>query len=362
MDTRFLDPEIFEQSKTNKEKLESIKKSLIQSFAQDILNWKVYNPVVDTQFQGWRSGTVTGINDRLTDDNDFLIKVVFNERQIGTISFRSDTQYFRFFRSLENAKKVRDEIKATAKGKAIPYKIEQLADESLAFKDETYLKIIKDYKFAFNNLWKAFDYFREKVLPARIAAQKEQELASKETAKEAERAAKVEERQRKKLQSFDLKMTDLKQKFSSADDFYFLGVLAKHTAYIRGALPSSLMSNPAFLTKYKFMQDPDIDRFITRIPANKKTVAGNAMKYGLSLTLALKDITCNGKKTINNTDYIANLIFNYNFKLSNKQDYDKILSAIPANYVSDFEDGYYNFDDDNITKIFPEVSSDDKKE
>ena len=184
----------------------------------------------------------------------------------------------------------------------------------------------------------------EKAEKLRIEAEIFQKKLEEEKRLKKEEADRIKFEQRKKsaLSKLDqLRPEDTASLFDSPmTQYQVLGWLAKHTKSIKASMPDYMET--WFVKNF----GQDADRYV--VDSKKKTVNGHPMQWSLSCKISFdtevsgileQKITTN-KKAIDNVSFVWDLVDNYGFTFGKKQDFDKILSEIPTQYVDDFRRGY----------------------
>lgn len=185
-----------------------------------------------------------------------------------------------------------------------------------------------------------------------IKIEKAKEIARIEAEKEClEREARKAEEERKKAELKilarqkkiidKLQETAIKNSISKHSDFYSdLGWIAKHVGTIRAEVPD--FAARWFETHFGFTAVKTV------VDSKKKTSGGFSMKWNPSFSISFKDtkdmpITlqqkCNGKKSINDTAFVFDLVDNYGFKFGKEQNLDEIISSVPSDKIDSFRLG-----------------------
>lgn len=191
---------------------------------------------------------------------------------------------------------------------------------------DTYMETLSTYQNVFRTLYEV------RVANACEESRLERERQIK-LKKEAEEAAKLEEKKRK----LDLKIRDLKP-INLTSDYALIGWLASHVSTISATVNSDY--EVWFQKNFGIVNHTVID-------AKEKTKRGDPMKYSLSFRASFKsDLPAllqrrEGVKAreINSVEYIWDLIDRYGFRFGKTQDIEAIRKCIPDTYLEDFERG-----------------------
>lgn len=162
-----------------------------------------------------------------------------------------------------------------------------------------------------------------------------EKLAAEKTAKEE---VKFLAKQKKVIEELD---RAIGQKKIAQEDFYTdLGWITKNIGTINAQIPDFAES--------WFVRHFGADAPKNVIDSKKKTSGGFAMKWKPSFSISFKNIKTapvsiqkklTGKSKINDTEFVFNLIENYNFKFGKVQNVDAIIEALPADKVDKFKLG-----------------------
>lgn len=214
-----------------------------------------------------------------------------------------------------------------------------LATKALVLSDEImeeliqYLGVIRELDTYFQAEFVAKALIEKAERDAQLAAQKAEEEAKK---KEIKRQA-----QMKKV------LDNLKGISRSAirndDDFYVaLGWLAKHIGTISASIPD--------YTEAWFVSRFGADATYNKVDSTKKTTGGFSMKWNPSFSVSFKASDdcipliiaekAMGKKKINDTAFVFDLIENYGFAFGKTQDLDRILKYVPSSKLDKFNLGF----------------------
>lgn len=217
------------------------------------------------------------------------------------------------------------------------------AYESGAFRlEEEKYAIVEAYQAQLLDLVTKIEEF------AAVKAETEKKLKEEFEAAEAERVR--AEKQAKKYEEYKAnalkKLSALpSEKVKLGINFYgVLGWLASHSNSLSAALPD--FAEPWFRSYFGDAPARVVDQ-------SKRGPAGYTSQWGLSFTISLKKSAkdhipmllreyteSNDLKNISNVKFIFTLLTDYGFKIGKKQDVDEIRKYIPAEYITDFEEGY----------------------
>lgn len=165
--------------------------------------------------------------------------------------------------------------------------------------------------------------------------------AEKKAIAEKKAEEKFQKQKDKAIKDFD-KLVNKTTTLSEVDEFYYaLGWLAKHIGTISARLPDYLKD--AFEKTF----GPDTPCYV--VDSKKRTVNGNSMQwtFGFKATLKkaesmpsiLRQYINESGNALTSTSFIWDLVSNYGFQFSKKQDVDKIAQTIPAQYIDSFNEG-----------------------
>jgi hypothetical protein len=155
--------------------------------------------------------------------------------------------------------------------------------------------------------------------------------------------AKFEKKKIKALEKLEsLKPEKTSKLFNSPMTQYeALGWIAKHAKNIKASMPDYM--EQWFVKQF----GQDAERYV--VDSTKKTSGGFDFQWSLGINITFdvpvsgvleKRATSKNKKSINNVSFAWDLIENYGFVFGKKQDLNKILEEVPAQYLSDFRKGY----------------------
>lgn len=190
------------------------------------------------------------------------------------------------------------------------------------------------------------DNFQQKAFAEQL---KRERLAQEEelTRKKVEELAKKQEIKRQAHMQHILENLKSVQVASirGDDDFYVaLGWLTKHIGTISASIPDFV--EPWFISRF------GTSTTYTIIDSTRKTTGGFSMKWNPSFSVSLKKLKetdciplilaekAMGKKKINDTEFVFDLIENYGFTFGKSQNLDSILSNIPADKLDKFNLGF----------------------
>lgn len=167
----------------------------------------------------------------------------------------------------------------------------------------------------------------------------EKERAEKAAAaKAAKEEAKLLVKQKKAIEELD---RAIKQKKIAQEDFYTeLGWITKNIGTITAQIPD--FAESWFVGHFGVSAPKNV------IDSKKKTTGGFAMKWKPSFSISFKNVETapasiqkrlTSKSKINDTEFVFNLIENYNFKFGKVQNVDAIIEALPADKVDKFKLG-----------------------
>lgn len=214
-----------------------------------------------------------------------------------------------------------------------------LATKALVLSDEImeeliqYLGVIRELDTYFQAEFVAKALIEKAERDAQLAAQKAEEEAKK---KEIKRQA-----QMKKV--LDNLKGISRSAIRSDDDFYVaLGWLAKHIGTISASIPD--------YTEAWFVSRFGADATYNKVDSTKKTTGGFSMKWNPSFSVSFKASDdcipliiaekAIGKKKINDTAFVFDLIENYGFAFGKTQDLDRILKYVPSTKLDKFNLGF----------------------
>ena len=187
-----------------------------------------------------------------------------------------------------------------------------------------------------NKLTASHNEFKLAARQAKIEAEKKVEAEKKAEAKYLELKEKALRDFDKLVQAHDI------VNISHEDDFYFaLGWLAKHIGTLSATLPDYL---EASFTKYFGIDTP-----CHIVDSKRRGPAGWQPQWSWSFKASIKKADeapamlrqyfNPAGKAITSTSFLWDLVDNYGFQFSKKQDIEKITRAIPARYINSFNVG-----------------------
>lgn len=211
-----------------------------------------------------------------------------------------------------------------------------LATGSLKFTDES-----------LSSLYDKFMKVHNKLKSQLFVATEEARRREKDEAKKAERIKKAEanyEQQKEKaLRDFESLTETARTKLYKPDEFFYsLGWLASHIKTVKAIMPD-------------YLEAPFVNRFgndalHSVVDSKKRTVNGYPMQWAMGFQASLPKnaevpmnltqyLSASGK-FIANTPFLWDLVENYGFKFSKKQDILEIMRCVPIEFVPAFNDGY----------------------
>lgn len=206
----------------------------------------------------------------------------------------------------------------------------------IKFVDEELYESLTTALTLHSNLTTALNEFKLAARQAKIEAEKKAEAEQKAEARYLEQKEKA-------LRDFDslVQAHDIVN-ISREDDFYYaLGWLANHVGTISANLPDYL---EAAFTKYFGVDTP-----CHVIDSKKRGPAGWQSQWSWSFRASIKksaeapailsQYLNPAGNAITNTSFIWDLVDNYGFQFSKKQDIEKIVQAIPVRYLDSFKAG-----------------------
>ena len=215
------------------------------------------------------------------------------------------------------------------------------------------VNLMQGNKFVkFEDIFEIGDAFDEAFLVHKELSNKLAELeataraVAKEAAKKEARIKSVEasyeKHKAKTIKEFEAMANQVTAAKSDVNEFYYIiGWLASHIGTLRASMPDYLES--AFVNHF------GAETLRSIVDSTKRTVNGFPMQWALSFKASLpkaSDIPAllipylsSTGKDLANTQFIWDLVDNYGFKFSKKQDKDAIESCIPTEFLSSYYAG-----------------------
>lgn len=207
-----------------------------------------------------------------------------------------------------------------------------------------FVKLADETQFdTYKSFFETDTELRRQLTEIENTAKAEAKAAAKKAEQLKKAEAKAEQMKAKLIKEFDDMTKQPRKKITVKDEFFWtLGWLAKHIGTLKAAMPDYL--EKAFESHF------GSDALHSVTDSKKRTVNGFQMQWALSFTASLPRVADvpatltqylnSTGKAIANTSFLWDLIDNYGFKFSKKQNVSEIMQHVPAEYISIFNEGF----------------------